>query len=172
MLSVFLILEAIVLAQPSPPALGVQIGYPSDGYDIRFPLTAVTQCESVFIYYNFTDSDPHFLHFIQLDLNVFLHVGPFSPNPEDINGVGYIEWICNIHGFGADFSGYLRRPVYVVHPVVVQPGSLSSCLYNVTATYQYAVYYTSICSPILRVQLQPHTLFRLCSLRRTFASHP
>ena len=143
MLFVFLILAAIVLGQPSPPALGVQIGYPRDGYDIRFPLT-VTQCESVFIFYNFTSRDPQSLHFIQPDYNIFLDIGPFSP--EDITGVGYIEWICNIpadYAFWAGFSGYLRTPVYVVHPVVVQPGSLSSCLHNVTATYQYAVYYPS-----------------------------
>jgi hypothetical protein len=54
------------------------------------------------------------------------------------SGIGYLQWICNIatgHGFIA--SSYFE------YYVVVQRGSSSSCLHNVTTTYSYASYSTT-----------------------------
>ena len=118
-----------VWAQPSPPTEGVQLGLPDEGIDFRFPLN-VTQCEPVFMYYNLTPSSPSYYLGIR-DTNFTEVIGIEVPI-----GIGYIEWICNIpagHGFIADF---VKQMFYVV-----QPGSLSSCLHNVTTTYPYAPYY-------------------------------
>jgi hypothetical protein len=132
MLFIFLILVAIVLAQPSPPALGIQIGNLTIGSDIRFPLN-VTQCEPVFIYYNVTITVDYYV--VLLDAGHSYHVLTIGPIPI---GVGYFEWVCNIPaGYG----------FWVVQDnryfTVVQPGPLSSCLHNVTTTYQYASYITT-----------------------------
>jgi hypothetical protein len=130
MLFIFLILAAIVLAQPSSPAQGIQIG---DDYDIRFPLT-VTQCEPVFIFYNVPSSSTAFVTLSTGSDNTFL----FSIGPS-VGDTGYFEWICNIpagYGFWAT-----SRP-YIFHYTVVQPGPLSSCLHNLNRTYQYASYNT------------------------------
>jgi hypothetical protein len=125
-------LATIAHAQPSPPAQGIQIGTPSAGWDIRFPLT-VTQCEPVFIYYNNTLSAT----FGGLGLNApdgtyLAYIGPLPL------GVGYLEWVCNIPaGFG--FIAWSTT----FYPVVVQSSPLSSCLRNLTTTYQYASYSTA-----------------------------
>ena len=129
------ILAAItVLAQPPNPAHGIQLSdftrYP--GWDVRFPLT-VTQCEPVFIYYNKTFSN--IAGTIGLrnqrppEFDVFLLLGPLPL------GVGYIEWICNIP---ANYGFWVISPLF--YNVVVQPGSISSCLRPITTTYQYATY--------------------------------
>jgi hypothetical protein len=133
MLLLFLILATIVLAQPSPPAQGIQIGDPLLGVDIRFPLT-VTQCEPVFIFCNITivSSSDYFVYLQSPDFNsILLYIGP-TPL-----GVHYFEWVCNIpagYGFWAGHFGLFY--------VIVQPGPSSSCLHNVTTTYQYASYST------------------------------
>jgi hypothetical protein len=132
MLLLFLILAGIVLAQPSPPAQGIQIGAPSFGADIRFPLT-VTQCEPVFTFYSISTSSL-LVYLVTPDLNSYvLTIGPIPV------GVGYFEWLCKIpagYGFWA-FGGYSS------YYIVVQPGPLSSCLHNITTTYQYAQYNTT-----------------------------
>jgi hypothetical protein len=128
------ILEAIVvLAQPSSPAQGVQMGVPGS-YDLRFPLT-VTQCEPVFIYYNvdpITYSPVFFAFWSASTLDSsFLFFGPFL-------GIGYFEWICNIP------AGYSFQVVTSwIYTFIVQPGSSSSCLGNITTTYSYAAYATT-----------------------------
>ena len=131
MLLVFLILAAIVLAQPSPPALGIQLGSSGSGSYVTFPLT-VTQCEPVFIYYDNTIFNNFFYLYNGEYTYAFLAIGPIPV------GAGYFEWFCNIpagYGFWAEYA-YL-------YYTVVQPGPLSSCLHNVTTTYQYASYATT-----------------------------
>ena len=133
MLFIFLILAAIVLAQPSPPALGIQIGSSAYGSDIRFPL-AVTQCEPVFIYYHAAVSDS-FISFFSGS-----HDFLFAILPIPTGDPGYFEWVCNIpagYNFLVTTIGFS-----VYYYIVVQPGPLSSCLHNVTTTYQYASYST------------------------------
>ena len=131
MLFIFLILASIVLAQPSPPAQGIQTGYES-GLDIRFPL-AVTQCEPVFIYYNTTISLQATVTLVTPETGALF--GLLIPG-----GVGYIEWVCNIPA-GYDFGVLSSYGFY--YYIVVQHGPLSSCLHNVTTTYQYAWYFTT-----------------------------
>ena len=128
----FVILAGIVLAQPSPPAQGIQIGHPLEGFDIRFPLT-VTQCESVFIYYNTTTSRGSHIVLSTRDYTVpLLSIGP-TPL-----GVGYFEWVCNVPAGYDMWASFLD--LYII---TVQPGPSSSCLHDVTTTYQYASYVTT-----------------------------
>jgi hypothetical protein len=141
MLLIFLILAAIVLAQPSPPAQGIQIasGPPDFGIDVRFPLT-VTQCEPVFIYYNNTSGSTVNVY-LSTNIQNLLDIYPIPV------GAGYIEWICNIPA-GYNFWASANRVGTQVYPrrwchVVVQPGLLSSCLHDVTTTYRYASYFTT-----------------------------
>ena len=151
------ILASIVLAQPSPPAAGVQIGdltnAEAGGWDVRFPLT-VTQCEPVFIFVNTTTRDttgitaearptsgfgpgpPSFgaIYFHSPDSVMLFSIGP-------LRSVGYVEWVCHIpagHSLTVSF-----RPGIIFHQFTVQPGRSSSCLRNITATYSFASYYTS-----------------------------
>ena len=129
------ILVEIVLSQSSPPAVGIQLSsaaYPD--WDVRFPLT-VTQCEPVFIYCNNSRAYPFSgveLHNTFETINGgildFLFIGYFPL------GVGYFEWICNIP---AGYSFWARS--IMAYPFVVQPGSSSSCLRNITTTYQYYI---------------------------------
>ena len=123
-----------VWAQSSPPTEGIQLGLPEEDLDFRFPLN-ITQCEPVFMYYNLTPSDSSFAYYLGIRDTDFTEViGIMVPT-----GIGYIEWICNIpagYGFVADF---VKQMYYVV-----QPGSLSSCLHNVTTTDPYAPYYPTL----------------------------
>ena len=135
MLVIFLILARIVLAQSSPPALGIQIGDPELGLDIRFPLT-VTQCEPVFINYNNTSASNTSNIISPTNVAFYAKSGGFfamSPIPA---GAGYYEWICNIP---AGYS-FLVWCGFGFHHLIVQPGPLWSCLHNVSTTYQYASY--------------------------------
>jgi hypothetical protein len=129
---VFAFLATIAHAQPSLPAQGIQIGTPAGGWDIRFPLT-VTQCEPVFIYYNNTISATYGGLGLETPDGTYLaYLGPLPL------GVGYLEWVCNIPaGFG--FVAYSST----FCPVVVQSGPLSSCLRDLSTTYQYASYSTA-----------------------------
>jgi hypothetical protein len=128
----FAILALVALAQPSPPAEGIQIGSPLAGWDVRFPLT-ITQCEPVFIYYNNTYSATYGgVGFESLDGRYLLFVGRFPL------GVGYFEWICNIP---ADSALIAYSDVY--YPIVVQPGPISSCLGAMTTTNAQASYRTT-----------------------------
>ena len=121
--AVFLLVFATtVLAQ------AIQLSNVGD-LDVRFPLT-VAQCERIRIYYNITREVEGIFILAPGDAAGVLriHVPP---------GIGYIEWICDIpsgHGFYVSFvqSYYL----------VVQPGS-SSCLGQVTTTYDYLEYFTA-----------------------------
>jgi hypothetical protein len=124
------ILAGILLAQPSPPAVGIQLGrFPE--WEVRFPLT-VTQCEPVFIYYNTTARFNGVGLSSRIDIPSFLLIGYFPV------GVGYVEWICNIPAGYGFWAGSAQT-----YPIVVQPGSLSSCLRDITTTYQYATYTTA-----------------------------
>ena len=132
------ILASIVLAQPSPPVEGVQIGDAdgeASGLDIRFPLT-VTQCEPVFIFIRFTAGSfsSGAIHFHSLDNVRLLSIGPFL-------GTGYVEWVCNVPA-GRSLVVF-SRPGTNFHQFTVQPGPSSSCLRNITATYSFASYVTS-----------------------------
>jgi hypothetical protein len=126
------VLAATVLAQPSPPAQGVQL---SAAYDVRFPLT-VSQCEPVFIFYNTTG--PY-----NVNLNIRAPAGTTSTSPAIAVitiplGIGYLEWACHIpagHAFVVE--GWYERYF------VVQPGSSSSCLHDITTTYSYVRYTTT-----------------------------
>jgi hypothetical protein len=132
------ILAEIVLGQPSPPAQGIQLWLVdrSLGVDARFPLT-VTQCEPVFIYYNNTYSIAASDTFGGVALNPAFHL-PYFLIFYFPPGVGYIEWICNIP---AGYSFWVRANLN--YPIVVQPGSSSFCLRDITTTYRHATYSTA-----------------------------
>ena len=132
-ISLAIFFAALGQAQPSPPAEGVQMGNTSLGLDIRFPLT-VSQCEPVLIYYNVTDtSDLVRAFFLYQPDNSFFVLILTIPR-----GEGYLEWICNIPA-GHRFVASLDLERYYV----VQPGSSSACLRNVTTTYRFASYATT-----------------------------
>ena len=129
----FAILALVALAQPSPPAEGIQLGNPSIGWDVRFPLT-ITQCEPVFIYHNNSYTLLGGVGFVTPDGEYFLFVGPFPL------GAGYFEWVCNIP---ANTALVVFSDIY--YPVVVQLGqSISSCLGAMTTTNIRASYVTSV----------------------------
>ena len=131
----FIILALVALSQPSPPAEGIQIGNPLDGWDVRFPLR-ITQCEPVFIYYNNTNYTDAGVGFRTLDSlvtrDLLLFIGPFPL------GVGYFEWICNIP---ADLAFYAFAGVF--YRIVVQSGPISSCLGVMTTTNPLVFYETT-----------------------------
>jgi hypothetical protein len=111
-----------VLAQPSPPSQGIQIGNPDLGaWDIRFSLT-VTQCEPVPIYYNTTTAEyAIFFNYGTPDTNTFLSI----PIPI---GAGYIEWICNVpagYGFYAVFQvqNVILVRLYTAAPQIYRCGN-------------------------------------------------
>jgi hypothetical protein len=122
-----------VLSQQLPPTVGIQLS-DSDQIDIRFPLT-VSQCDAVLIYYNTTRSssvgidtaipaeDTRLRRLITLSIPT---------------GIGYLVWMCNIPAGYSFIAEYSYRRFFTV-----QPGSSSSCLRDVTATYSAADYLTS-----------------------------
>ena len=128
---------AVVRAQPSPPAQGIQLGNTDiiNGYDIRFPLT-VTQCEPVFIYYDTTARGAGTVSI------GFVAAEQYNPMFLEIaipSGTGYIEWFCNIPA-GYSFGVWGYHAYYLV----VQPGSSSGCLTDITTTYARASYMTTV----------------------------
>ena len=128
---------AIALGQPSPPADGIQIGGfgPFGGWDIRFPST-VTQCEPVSIFYDTTRSRPDptaNIGLYSLSGVKLLSIGP-------LRGISYIKWICNFPA-GSTLVA-LASSNGTPYRFTVQPGN-SSCLRDVTLTYEYATYATS-----------------------------
>jgi hypothetical protein len=135
-------LVVTILAQP--PAQGIQLGDPEHFWDdFRFPL-AVSQCEPILIWYNRTELSRNSAMFLttpnmnesDVGHGLFLQIlAPF--------GSGYIEWVCNIPANYSFIVGYRFQ-----HYIVVRPGtSSSSCLRNVTAAYEYAMYFTSSFQP-------------------------
>ena len=124
-------LVVTLLAQPSPPSEAVQLGDPETDLDLRMPLTVV-QCEPVFIYYNKPQRSlwdmwmytPNYTRFLVMEIPI---------------GIGYLEWICNIPA-GYGFIAYVFHDRYYV----VQPGSSSSCLGDITATYGHVAYATPV----------------------------
>jgi hypothetical protein len=127
--ALLLVLAVTVLTQPSPPMPGVQLGTPELGIDFRFPST-VSQCEPVLIYYNITNpGGRNTVWFSTLDNNYLLYISPFPL------GAGFFEWICNIPA-GYGFAVFNDK----VYFVVVQQGTSSSCLGNITTTHAYASY--------------------------------
>jgi hypothetical protein len=128
MQAIFLaILAATVLAQRTP---GIQLGNVSLRVDFRFPET-VTQCEPVLMYCD-TMRVGYSLYLLTPDSYVFLRI----PIP---NGTQYIEWTCDIPA-GYGFTASLLERAYFV----VQPGSSSSCLQNITTTYANGRYDTTV----------------------------
>ena len=127
------ILVSTVMSQPLAPTQGIQFS-DSDLFDIRFPLS-VSQCDPVLIYHNTTGPS-----FIGIDTTI-----PAEPlrlcRLVTLNiptGIGYLVWICDIPAGYTFTAEYSFRRFYVV-----QPGSSSSCLQNVTTTYADAEYLTS-----------------------------
>jgi hypothetical protein len=127
----FVILAAIALAQTSPRIQGIQLGNLSLGVDFRFPET-VEQCEPV-VMYSDTIKGGHSLYLITPDNYVFLRI-PISNETRY-----YIEWICDIPA-GYGFTATYYSSAYFV----VQPGSSSSCLQNITTTYANGRYETTV----------------------------
>jgi hypothetical protein len=116
MLFIFLILAAIVLAQPSPPAQGIQLG---SGLDVRFPLT-VTQCEPVLIFLDVVGQ----LRGESGDAYLFLSTPDHSSTLITFNDPsvpsGYFEWICNIpagYGFWAYFDSLTATTYMPSYPL-------------------------------------------------------
>jgi hypothetical protein len=100
--------------------------------DIRIPSTA-KQCEPFHIHYNLTsESDAYALFLGTPDGQRFLSIRFPS-------GVGCMEWVCNVP---AGHSFYVSGPLSGYY--IVQPGSSSTCLHNITTTYTYAQYNTNI----------------------------
>jgi hypothetical protein len=136
----FSMLAVTVITQPSPPAQGVQL---SNEFDTIFPLT-VSQCAPVFIYYNTTP-----IYGYRTFLTIYTLVyDEYLLRFELPLGVGYLEWICNIpagYGFIAGAGHYF----------VVQSGTSSSCLRNVTASYPFVSYNTTAFLPF--TQSPPNT---------------
>ena len=120
-----------VQPQPSPPTQGIQLASTDD---VRFPLT-ISQCEPVFIYYN-VDTPGYSLVISTIvdDINAIIYLLRLNIPL----GSGYLEWICNIP---AGYS-FLVEGSYT-YIFVVQPGSSSSCLRDITTTYAYASYATT-----------------------------
>ena len=120
-LVLLVILSVTVLAQPPRPTDALQIGDPSGGLDIRFPVT-VSQCEPVLIYANVIGQSLHFLAFYSPDDGPFHYIIRMQLPRYSIR---YMEWICNIPA-GYRFVVSHARQYYVN----VQAGP-SSCLGNI-----------------------------------------
>jgi hypothetical protein len=134
------------------PAQGIQLGNPPAGINIVVP-ASMTQCESFLVYYNISVPFSRFIAFYTPNLvgDSLLTLLP----PASLNG--YIDWVCNIpagHGLIVgvrDVDGFLRTENYIV-----QSGTSSSCLVDLTAGYSVANYgtnfpsYTSASDPSFR----------------------
>ena len=128
------ILSVTILAQPSRPTDALQIGDPSAGFDVRFPVT-VSQCEPVLIYFNVIGLGEGYIGFDAPD------EGPYNflirmQLPR--YSFGYMKWICNIPA-GYRFLVYNTLQYYVN----VQAGP-SSCLGNITTRLCQGVGITSL----------------------------
>jgi hypothetical protein len=125
-----------VRPQPPQPTQGVHL---SNSSDILFP-AVVSQCEPVLIYYNTTGRTEFYPVLIFTQVHV---VGDTYRYQDLISfsvpiGVGYFEWLCDIPaGYGFIVRGRRNQ-----HYSIVQPGSSSFCLRNITTTYSYAEYFT------------------------------
>jgi hypothetical protein len=151
-----------IAARPlAPPATGWPYN-PAEGQEFIFPLTA-TQCEPFYIWYNVTRDN----FFTFLDASFYPSVSFTFPQ-----GVGYLEWICNIPAGVLIVSAVatlirIRDAPLVLHPAeyVVQPGSSSDCLGDVTTTYSLLNYgsgFASYTQTASRVLTTPPALTPLC----------
>ena len=132
-----------IQSQSVHPAQGIQLGNPRAGVDIVIP-ASMTQCESFLVYYNITVPVAPFIAFYTTNLagDALLTLHPPG------SATGYIDWVCNIpagHGLTIGVrdlpgtpGGVLRTQNYVV-----QSGTSSSCLVDLTATYSIAGYGTN-----------------------------
>jgi hypothetical protein len=106
LLSSLAVLAATVLAQPSPPAEGIQL---STAYDVRFPLT-VSQCEPVFIYYNTTGTYSLYICAPAGTTGTFTTKAVITI----LVSIGYLEWTCHISaGLAFVVEGWYQRYVVV-----------------------------------------------------------
>jgi len=134
MLTSVVVLFAAVLAvlgQIARPTEGYELGNVTLGVDVILPLSIV-QCEPVLIYYNNTGTNLTTVVLYTPDLYIFLTLY-FPP------GVGYLDWICDIPaGYTFFASGDFDQTF------TVQPGSSSACLGDLTTTYSYASYNSTL----------------------------
>ena len=126
----------------SDVGMGIQVGAPEWGIDVRLPMF-ITQCEHFIIFYNITPTAEGVAAQIQ-----YPQEGSIAFIPPDfagtffelfpLNGTGYIDWVCNIPAGDSliimDFGGQMYT---------VQPGS-SACMdvVPVTTYFPDAIYYT------------------------------
>ena len=117
---------ATVVKPLAPPTTGWLINDGDGQVLFIWPLTA-TQCEPFYIFYDLTAGNK---------------LGFYDPTTParflfyfDVpNGTGYVEWICNVPaGFG-----FLSVQNYVV-----EAGSSSDCLGDITTTYSHLTYNTA-----------------------------
>jgi hypothetical protein len=125
------------------PAQGIQLGNPPAGINIIFP-ASITQCESFLVYYNITIPVPPVIAIYTPDLigDALLTLHPPG------SATGYIDWVCNIpagHGLivGVRDPPSIPGRVLRTKNYVVQPGTSSSCLVDLTTTYSVAAYGTN-----------------------------
>jgi hypothetical protein len=116
----------------------------------------MTQCEPFLVYYNIIVPVSPFIGFFSPDLAGDALLTLLPPG----SATGYIDWVCNIpagHGLIVgvrDAAGILRTKNYIV-----QSGTSSSCLVDLTASYSVVDYgtnfpsYTSASSPSFRTTL-------------------
>jgi hypothetical protein len=100
----------------------------------------MTQCESFLVYYNITVPVPPFIAFYTPNLAGDALLTLLPPG----SATGYIDWVCNIpagHGLIVrvrDAGGILCTKNYIV-----QSGTSSLCLVDLTARYSVANYGTN-----------------------------
>jgi hypothetical protein len=133
----FLSMVLLAMAQDRPTQ-GYELGGPGQDIDIILQPSMI-QCEPFLIYYSLSTADPVFIAFYSPDLqgDAILTLQPPGLT------TGYIDWICDIpagHGviIAGRFSGLLYGQYYVV-----EPGTSSACLGNLTATYSILDYGTN-----------------------------
>ena len=121
-----------IRSQSTHPAQGIQLGNPRAGINIVIP-ASMTQCESFLVYYNITALvSPHIaLYTPDLVGDALLTLLPPG------SAIGYIDWVCNIpagHGLIVGVRDLLDTGVLRTQNYVVQSGTSSSCLVDLTAT--------------------------------------
>jgi len=115
------------------PTEGIDLCTDDFSFHIIMPLT-ISQCDPVLIYYNNPDTGNISVSLSNPDSGyVFLSLY-FPP------GVRYLEWICDIPTSNTFIAiGYGYDQLYTV-----QSGSSSACLHDITTTYTYAFYNTTL----------------------------
>jgi hypothetical protein len=131
---VFLAVVETMAQPPAAPVTGYQMGIPPTD-SVILPQT-MSQCEPFLVYYNTTSFGLNFELFI-----ASADASAIVANITIPNGVGYVDWICNIpagEGLAILATGNLNFIFYNVGF-----GSSSACLGDVDETYPLIIYNTT-----------------------------